>query len=271
MAQQSALGSGRGMFKPSPGIRGSRSLFACRAAGKVAKHGSVPVMILFRVPHQRSYHCKNFCSKAWGGFQHCFCHLFVIFWSFALVVFFAIGIIIFLSFWIWLTLALSFWCRLFVILVSFLCHFGGARREGGRGRAPTEICTFPEAFSFFVILESFFGHFGVVFFCHFGVILLPSWNHFLSFWWGAEGGRKDGAGHQTEICTFPEPLSFFCHFGVIFVSFWWGAEGGRVGQGTRPKFAHFPRHCDFFWCHFLSFGGVRNEGGQGRVDSPDLL
>ena len=120
--------------------------------------------------------------------------------------------------------------------MSFLCHFGGARREGGRGRAPTEICTFPEAFSFFVILESFFGHFGVVFF----VIL----------------------------------ESFFCHLGIIFCHFG-GArrEGGRMGQGTRPKFAHFPSHCHFFvilvsfLCHF---GGARREGGWGRAPDRNL-
>ena len=130
-----------------------------------------------------------------------------------------------------------------VILVSSFCYFGvvfvsfwwGA--EGGRaGQGANRNLHISRGIFIFCHFGVIFWSFWSRFFCHFGVILLPSWNHFLSFWWGAEGGRKDGAGHQTEICTFPEPLSFF----VILVS---------------------------FLCHF---GGARREGGWGRAPDRNL-
>ena len=179
--------------------------------------------------------------------------------------FFAIGIIIFLSFWIWLTLALSFWCRLFVILVSFLCHFGGARREGGRGRAPTEICTFPEAFSFFVILESFFGHFWSRFFCQFWSHSFAILESFFVILVG-RGGREEGWGRAPDrnlhisraIVIF---LSFWCHFCVILVG-----RGGREGGGRAPdRNLHISRGIVIFFgvifCHLVGCGTREGRAG----------
>ena len=122
-----------------------------------------------------------------------------------------IGVVIFLSFWIWLSLTLS-----------FVCHFGGAPREGGRGRAPRHCRN---------------GHIsrGIVIWCRFGVILVVR---------GREGDRNLHIPRSIVTC-----LLFWCHF----LSLWWGAEGGRAGQGTKPK--HFPRQCHLLVIWWGTEGG----------------
>ena len=131
-----------------------------------------------------------------------------------------------------------------VILVSLFCDFGGAWREegrAGRGTRPN-FAHFRGIVGifFFIILVSYFCNVGRVF-CYSGVIQ-----------------AKPKFAHLARHCHLLVIL-------VSFLSFWWGAEGGRAGQGTKLKFAYFPRHCHYIVIS-LSFGCqfrvARRNGGR---------
>ena len=70
---------------------------------------------------------------------------------------------------------------------------------------------------------------------------------FLSFWWGGEGVRL---GTKPKFAHFPRHRQCL----VMFVSFFVTLVGRGGGRGTKPKFTHCSRHCHLFII-FVGRGG----------------